>query len=128
MCVLMKVLHSGQKFKALEGLPVLQSLFEARQQVVDDAMWGLTIMPGSGVNASTLPSLIKTLLPLGLKEIHMSGGKWIPNGMTFKNYGMGMGSDNDTEWCVYRTQEGEIRKAKDIANAMCVNVTQPLPR
>ncbi|KAF8910098.1 copper homeostasis CutC domain-containing protein [Gymnopilus junonius] len=113
-----RVLTSGQKPKAPEGLPTLQKLFNIRQKVVDDPMWGLTIMPGSGVNGNTLPSLLETLLPLGLREIHMSGGKWISGGMAFKKSGMGMGTDKDTEWSVWRTQEDEVRTAKEIATTM----------
>lgn len=98
---------------------MLQKLFKARQEVVDDLMGSLTIMPGSGVNGKTLPSLIEALLPLGLREVHLSGGNWVPSGMIYKKPGMGMGSDKDTEWSVWRTQEGDVRKAKEIANAMC---------
>lgn len=55
------------------------------------------------------------LLPLGLKEVHLSGGQWIPGDMVFKRAGMGMGIDQDTEWKVWRTQKDEIRKARDVA-------------
>ena len=85
-------------------------------ELVEDDAWGLTIMPGSGINNKTLPSILPSLLPLGLREIHLSGGKWTPGGMSFYRDGMGMGSGDDGEWRVWRTQESEVRKVREIAD------------
>ncbi|KAF8971685.1 copper homeostasis CutC domain-containing protein [Flammula alnicola] len=111
-----RILTSGHSSKAPEGLPILQKLFKTRKELVEDDVWGMTIMPGSGVNGKTLPSLLKALLPLGLTEIHLSGGVWIPSGMSFKKDGMGMSTENATEWGVWRTQEDEVRKAREIVD------------
>ncbi|PPQ78941.1 hypothetical protein CVT25_002392 [Psilocybe cyanescens] len=110
-----RILTSGHKPKAPEGAITLEKLFTKRKEIVGDAVWGLTIMPGSGINNNTLPALMNQLLPLGLKEVHLSGGQWIPGDMVFKRAGMGMGIDQDTEWKVWRTQKDEIRKARDVA-------------
>jgi copper homeostasis protein len=85
---------------------------------VEDDAWGLTIMPGSGINSTTLPSLLEALLPLGLREIHLSGGKMVPSGMSFRREGMGMGADGNGEWAVWCTQENEVLKVKAIADTM----------
>ncbi|KAJ3511348.1 hypothetical protein NLJ89_g4142 [Agrocybe chaxingu] len=96
---------SGHKSKAPEALSTLRTLFKTRTELVEDDVWGLIIMPGSGINAKTLPTLLRDLLPLGVREIHLSGGEWKPGSMTFKKKGMGMGANHDTEWAVWRTQE-----------------------
>lgn len=76
----------------------------------------MTIMPGSGINPATVGTMLDTLLPLGLREIHMSGGRWEETNMTFKRDGMGMSADNASEWSVWRTQEAEVRKVRVTAN------------
>ena len=85
-------------------------------ELVEDDAWGLTIMPGSGINNKSLSSILLSLLPLGLREIHLSGGKWTPGGMAFHRDGMGMGSVDDGEWGVWRTQESEVRKVREMAD------------
>jgi len=111
-----RILTSGQKPKVQEGLPILQGLFKTRKELVEDDAWGLTIMPGSGINSKSLSSILSPLLPLGLREIHLSGGKWTPGGMVFHRDGMGMGSDDDGEWGVWRAQESEVRKVRELAD------------
>ena len=113
---LTEVHDSGQKAKAQEGVPVLEGLFKTRKELVEDDAWGLTIMPGSGINNKSLSSILPSLLPLGLREIHLSGGKWTLGGMVFRRDGMGMGSGDDGEWGVWRTQESEVRKVREIAD------------
>lgn len=49
-------------------------------------------MPGSGLNAMTVRPLLRALIPLGLRSIHMSGGKWVSGCMRFRRAGMGMGA------------------------------------
>lgn len=85
--------------------------------LVED-VWGLTVMPGSGINEKTLPPLLEALLPVGLREIHLSGGKWIMGDMAFKRDDMGMGIGHDTEWGVWRTQEGQVRKVRDLCDRL----------
>ncbi|KDR85695.1 hypothetical protein GALMADRAFT_234710 [Galerina marginata CBS 339.88] len=113
-----RILTSGHKPKAPDGLPLLKQLFQIRKEVVEDDVWGLTIMPGSGINSKTLPPLLDALLPLGLREVHLSGGKWVSGEMYFKQADMGMGIDQNTEWGVWRTEEDEVRKTKEIAKAV----------
>jgi copper homeostasis protein len=113
---LTEVHHSGQKAKVQEGVPILEGLFKTRKELVEDDAWGLTIMPGSGINSKSVSSILPSLLPLGLREIHLSGGKWTPGGMAFHRDGMGMGCGDDGEWGVWRTQESEVRKVREMAD------------
>jgi len=111
-----RILTSGQTPKAQGGVTVLENLFKTRKELVEDDAWGLTIMPGSGINSKSLSSILPSLLPLGLREIHLSGGKWTPGGMVFHRDGMGMGSGGEGEWGVWRTQESEVRKVREMAD------------
>ncbi|KAH9486299.1 Copper homeostasis protein cutC-like protein [Psilocybe cubensis] len=113
-----RILTSGHQPKAPDGVNTLEKLFARRKEIVGDAVWGLTIMPGSGINENTLPVLMSQLLPLGLREVHLSGGKWIPGDMSFKRAGMAMGVDQETEWKIWRTQKDEIRKVREVARNM----------
>lgn len=113
------VARSGQSRSAPQGLPILKNLFEERSMLVED-VWGLTIMPGSGINGKTLPPLLDTLLPLGLREIHLSGGKWGMGHMTFRRHDMGMSIDRDSEWGVWRTQEEQVRKIRELCDSMWI--------
>jgi copper homeostasis protein len=109
---------SGHHVRVTEGLATLKALFGKRKELVEDDIWGLTIMPGSGINSTTLPPLLKALLPLGLREIHLSGGKMVPSSMSFRRDGMGMGAAENGEWVLWCTQEDEILKVRAIADTM----------
>ncbi|KAG8219549.1 hypothetical protein J3R82DRAFT_499 [Butyriboletus roseoflavus] len=71
----------------------------------------ISILPGSGINISTIPILCKALLSHGLKEIHLSGGKWVDGRSAYRPDGMGMG-----EWSIWRTDEEAIRKVRDFVD------------
>lgn len=75
-------------------------------------------MPGSGLNASTLPTLLRALLPLGVREIHLSGGEWVPSEMEYRRDSMGMGAGEVNEWSVWRTSEEKVRAAREVCDAI----------
>ena len=77
---------------------------------------GARILVGSGVNARTVGPLLKELLPCGLREIHLSGGGWVPSEMEFRREGMGMGVGGDGEWGVWRTDEEKIREVRRLVD------------
>jgi copper homeostasis protein len=113
------LLGSGQQHKVLDGLSTLESLFITRQSIIEDDAWGLAIMPGSGVNGATVPKLLRVLLPLGLREIHLSGGRWLPSEMLFKRNDTNLGVGNkEKEWSIWRTEEQEVRLVREIADVV----------
>lgn len=71
-----------------------------------------TILVGSGINPRTIEPLLAELLPCGLREIHLSGGGWVPSDMEFRREGMGMGVGGDGEWGVWRTDEGRVKEVR----------------
>lgn len=102
----------------MDALSTMEIIFQTRKSIIADEAWGLAIMPGSGINEATLPKLLQTLLPLDLREIHLSGGKWLPSEMLFKRSGMDLGAGKAGEMGVWRTEEHEIRFVREIADAM----------
>lgn len=90
-----------------EALEALAWMFDSA------SVTSVGILPGSGINISTIPILCKALLPHGLKEIHLSGGKWVDGHSTYRPDGMEMG-----EWSVWRTDEEAIRKVRDFMDRL----------
>jgi copper homeostasis protein len=73
----------------------------------------VTILPGSGINPDTIPTLLTALLPVGLREIHLSAGSWLESDMEYRRNDMGMG-----DWNVWQTDKAtvlQIREAVDKA-------------
>ncbi|KAK2461447.1 hypothetical protein APHAL10511_005910 [Amanita phalloides] len=106
-----RILTSGHGPTAPSSLEVLKKLFQARKELVGNDPWVLSILPGSGINGENVTSLLEALIPLGLKEIHLSGGTWVDGAMSFRREGMGMGFGK-AEWNVWRTQEDKIRQVR----------------
>lgn len=115
---------SGQEATVAEALPKLESLFHLSQALTNSEVWGLTILPGSGINSKTVPEILSRLLPLGLKEIHLSGGQWVPNNMAFKRPDMGMGFGGESDWGIWRTQTDEVREVRRIVDEMLAEFIQ----
>ncbi|KAF8625201.1 hypothetical protein AX15_005506 [Amanita polypyramis BW_CC] len=106
-----RILTSGHGPKAPNSLEVLKKLFQTRKELVENEPWGLSILPGSGINGGNVTPILEVLVPLGLKEIHSSGGTWVEGSMSFRREGMGMGFAGG-EWNVWRTQEDKIREVR----------------
>lgn len=84
---------------------------------MDEEVWGLTIMPGSGINSKTVVPVVKRLLPEGLREIHLSAGDWVDGVMEFRKDGMGMGVPGH-EWSVWKTREKELKRVRYAADTV----------
>lgn len=115
---------SGQEATVAEALPKLETLFNLSRALTDSEVWGLTILPGSGINSKTVSEILSRLLPLGLKEIHLSGGQWVPNDMAFKRPDMGMGFGGESDWGIWRTQTDEVREVRRIVDEMLAEFIQ----
>ncbi|KAI0253268.1 copper homeostasis CutC domain-containing protein [Lactifluus subvellereus] len=106
-----RILTSGQSVSAPAGLPVLRELLQRMQRT-----GGPTILPGAGINPGTICHVLDHLLPYGLKEIHLSGGRWVDGGMVHRPDGMGMGTSAEGQWGVWQTDSNAIREVRRIAD------------
>jgi copper homeostasis protein len=51
-----------------------------------------------------------------LKEIHLSGGRWVDSEMVHRPDGMGMGASAEGQWGVWQTDGNAIREVRKIAD------------
>lgn len=75
----------------------------------------ITLLPGSGINPVTIQGVISTLLPMGMKELHLTGGEWVEGGMLYRPGDMGMGVI-DHEWAIWKTSEDSIKQVREISD------------
>ncbi|KAG5637647.1 hypothetical protein H0H81_003724 [Sphagnurus paluster] len=105
-----RILTSGHGKSVPEALPTIASLIRTTKE------GGITILPGSGIDMKTVGTVLDTLLPLGLREIHLSGGKWKEGAMEFRREGMGMGTGGKGEWGVWMTDEEIMHEVRVIVD------------
>jgi copper homeostasis protein len=103
--------RSGQSVSAPAGLHVLRELLQRSQK-----NGGPVILPGAGINPGTILHVLENLLPFGLKEVHLSGGKWVEGQMVHRPLGMGMGASEEKEWTVWLTDGDAIREVRTVAD------------
>lgn len=102
--------RSGQRESAPAGSHVLRELQRSQRS------GGPDILPGAGINPGTIRHILDQLLPHGLKEVHLSGGRWVDGEMVYRPGGMGMGASTETEWRVWVT-DGDVIRAVRAAGA-----------
>ena len=102
---------SGQSISAPAGLHVLRELLRRSQK-----NGGPVILPGAGINPGTILHVLDNLLPYGLKEVHLSGGKWVEGQMVHRPMGMGMGANGEKDWKVWLSDGDKIREVRTVAD------------
>ncbi|KAI0368863.1 hypothetical protein BV20DRAFT_947357 [Pilatotrama ljubarskyi] len=109
-----RILTSGQAPSAPEpsALPTLRTLLRNASRMPASAQ----VLVGSGINAHTAGPLLAELLPCGLREVHLSGGEWIPSAMEFRREKMGMGLRGECEWAIWRTSEEKVRAVRELVD------------
>lgn len=101
-----RILTSGQKATALEGLPLITKLV---RQAGDD----IIIMPGCGVSEETV---VPILQESGANEIHISATTSRPSTMEFINNDIqGMGSAKGREYELQVVSPERVRKIRGCA-------------
>lgn len=78
----------------------------------------LVVLPGSGINPTTVGPLVEELLPYGLEEIHLSAGGWVASAMEYRHEGMGMGVGGEGEWGIWRTNKETVREVRAIVDSI----------
>ena len=108
--------RSGQSGSVSEGLHVLQEILQRSQ-----GSGAPSILPGAGINSETVRDVLNHLSQYGLKEIHLSGGRWVDGQMAHRRVGMGMGAGEENEWKVWLTDGDLIRKVRGIADVSAIS-------
>ena len=103
------ILTSGQKNTALEGADLLCKLVKAAGNDLD-------ILIGSGVK----DSVIEVLAPkTGASSFHMSGKITLDSPMIYRKEDVSMGLPLVSEYTLWQTSAEEVRKARDVLDAVC---------
>ena len=74
----------------------------------------ISILVGSGINPTTVKQVL-AYQDIGLREIHLTGGRWVEGEMWHRPEGMGMGTPGNG-WSVWRTSEEAIREVRSLAD------------
>lgn len=101
-----RILTSGQKPSAVQGLPLILQLCEKST--------GPLIMPGAGIR----PENIKAFKNPLIQEIHSSASKRVPSVMRYRNEAISMGQDKRDEFARFETDIAAVQLMKDQL-AMC---------
>lgn len=96
------ILTSGQKNRAVDGMPLLKELVERSQGDVE-------ILVGSGIDASVIETLYQNTKA---SSYHMSGKCVEESRMQYRNPDVSMGLASMSEYEIWKTSEEKIREAK----------------
>lgn len=100
------ILTSGHQNNCLEGIHLIRELdIKSRGK--------LTIMAGAGMNSSVIKEFLENTK---VKAFHMSAKKILDSGMEFRNNNVSMGIPGLSEYEIWRTDEEEVRRVREILN------------
>ena len=103
-----RILTAGQRAKALEGSDLIAALIEK-------AAGRIKIMPGSGVNETTVETIVKKT---HAREIHFSATTSRNSKMTFRNPSIaGMGDAEGSEFQVRTVDPERVRAMRKLAES-----------
>ncbi len=98
------ILNSGQKNNCLDGKDLIRQLVEKAGDEID-------IMVGGGVRYTNIKELAKAT---NAKSFHMSGKVEVDSAMIYRNKDVNMGLPMLSEYTIFRTDEKEVAKVRDI--------------
>ena len=102
-----RILTSGRQPQALAGANLIAQLIEKANGRID-------IMPGSGVNETTVQEIVQKT---NCKEIHFSATAFREGGMQYKNELIaGMGSSQGSEYQLRTVDADRVRKMRELVN------------
>jgi copper homeostasis protein len=100
-----RILTSGGKNTAIEGIELLEKLLEKANDRI-------TIMAGSGIHSGN----IGKLKSIGIREFHASATHFLPSQMEYRNNHIGMGSKTDPD--EFRIQQAEKSEIASMLNIL----------
>jgi copper homeostasis protein len=104
-----RILTAGQQAQAVMGADLLGELIKR-------ANGRISIMPGSGVNETTVEEIIQKC---GAREIHFSAAAFRESNMEYKNPNIaGMGSAEGLEFKVRTVDPNRIKKMRTLADGI----------
>ncbi|KIY73481.1 hypothetical protein CYLTODRAFT_416854 [Cylindrobasidium torrendii FP15055 ss-10] len=111
-----RILTSGHAKNVVDGLDMIVMLQIKALQLASSSF---SILPGSGVNSDTIDTILVKLLPEGVREFHMSGGRWKSGRMAHRAQTLGFGATSEHEWDVWETDYHAVKEVRTIINMVC---------
>jgi len=103
-----RILTAGQQAQAIKGVDLIAEL-------IKKANGRIAIMPGSGVNESTVEEIVSKTKAT---EIHFSATVFCDSAMTYKNPNIaGMGGEEGSEFKLRSVDPNRIKKMRELALA-----------
>lgn len=103
-----RILTSGQRNTAIEGIPLLKTL-------VEKAEGRIAIMVGSGVRVNNITQLVQET---GAVEFHTTARAYEESGMVYRNPNVSMGGiPGVPEYGISLTQMEDVKKIRELATA-----------
>lgn len=103
-----RILTAGQQAQAIKGVDLIAEL-------IKKANGRIAIMPGSGVNESTVEEIVSKTKAT---EIHFSATAFRDSAMTYKNPNIaGMGDEEGSEFKLRSVDPNRIKKMRELALA-----------
>ncbi|MVT11537.1 copper homeostasis protein CutC [Chitinophaga tropicalis] len=103
-----RILTSGQRNTAIEGIPLLKTL-------VEKAEGRIAIMVGSGVRVNNITQLVQET---GAVEFHTTARAYEESGMVYRNPNVSMGGiPGVPEYGISLTQVEDVKKIRELATA-----------
>lgn len=102
------ILTSGQHNNCVEGMDVLKELQKKSQGRI-------RIMAGAGINAQAISVIHQAT---GIQDYHMTGKILMDSEMKYRKEGVNMGLPCLSEFEIFRTDENEVRKARNVINEL----------
>ncbi len=99
-----RILTSGQKQKAYDGIPLIKSLVE----LAGDA---ITIMPGSGINEQTIAEILNQT---GVSEFHISARSKRSSQMKFQVDDLSLGDPRSAEYSLDVADKERIKNYRKL--------------
>jgi copper homeostasis protein len=101
-----RILTSGHKSTALEGIDLIQ-------QLVLKANGRISIMAGSGINENSVSQVVNKS---GVKEIHFSAVTPLPSRMSFQNEHISkMGNKSGSEYLIRSVDPQQVKVIRSLA-------------
>lgn len=98
------ILTSGQENSCVKGISLLKELEEKSAGRIE-------IMAGAGVNAAAITPIYEQT---GITNYHMTGKMVLDSNMKYRKENVNMGLPSLSEFDIYRTDEQEIAKARNV--------------
>ncbi|GJJ13363.1 hypothetical protein Clacol_007615 [Clathrus columnatus] len=105
-----RVLTSGHGPSAPHNIDMLTAMAKLSLSLPSP----ITILPGSGINPTSVHIIVQCDWWKSFGEIHMSAGRWLDSPMKFRKEHMSMGAGENKDWQIWRAEENAVKQVQNL--------------